>query len=368
MRRRRPHRALSEASEVWYRLSSLRERLRGTASLAADRVRLLGSAGPERTGGSRPGGPGRPGRSACARGGRAGQRGRAGPRAPRGGRRRRARRPRPSDRRREEVATALRGAADRREGCARLAGQVAARRSRVEATQDELGRLRESLAAAEQRGQEATSSSQCSSGQVAGVEAGEEDLDAGTRPPSRRLERATERLDRSARAAERRRAGACRAWSRRAETLELGLERKDGVGGAARRGRPARCWGRSRHCSHVDPENEDAIVAALGAVADAVAVDSATRPSRDPLPAHEDAGRATLLVAARRPASAPHRRPSAGRCRSRWSISSAHRRAAARSRRATAGRRRRRRRSGGRSPAGGRPTRPRRPPRGPGTC
>ena len=46
--------ALSEASEVWYRLSSLRERLRGTASLAAERVRLLGSAGPERTGGSDP--------------------------------------------------------------------------------------------------------------------------------------------------------------------------------------------------------------------------------------------------------------------------------------------------------------------------
>ncbi|NKY39964.1 AAA family ATPase, partial [Cellulomonas septica] len=35
-----PH--LTEVTEVWYRLSSLRERLRGTASLAADRVRLLG--------------------------------------------------------------------------------------------------------------------------------------------------------------------------------------------------------------------------------------------------------------------------------------------------------------------------------------
>src|SRR3954467_5277350 len=46
--------ALSESSEVWYRLSSLRERLRGTASLAADRVRLLGSAGPERSGGADP--------------------------------------------------------------------------------------------------------------------------------------------------------------------------------------------------------------------------------------------------------------------------------------------------------------------------
>ncbi|WP_148090520.1 chromosome segregation SMC family protein, partial [Cellulomonas algicola] len=47
-----PH--LTEVTEVWYRLSSLRERLRGTASLAADRVRLLGSAGSERTGGQDP--------------------------------------------------------------------------------------------------------------------------------------------------------------------------------------------------------------------------------------------------------------------------------------------------------------------------
>uniref|UniRef100_UPI00165EA087 chromosome segregation SMC family protein n=1 Tax=Actinotalea sp. JY-7885 TaxID=2758576 RepID=UPI00165EA087 len=35
---------LSEASEVWYRLSSVRERLRGTQTLAAERLRLLGSA------------------------------------------------------------------------------------------------------------------------------------------------------------------------------------------------------------------------------------------------------------------------------------------------------------------------------------
>src|SRR5690606_26266880 len=35
---------LSEASEVWYRLSSVRERLRGTATLAGERLRLLGSA------------------------------------------------------------------------------------------------------------------------------------------------------------------------------------------------------------------------------------------------------------------------------------------------------------------------------------
>ncbi|WP_035060606.1 chromosome segregation SMC family protein, partial [Cellulomonas bogoriensis] len=35
---------LSEVTDVWYRLSSVRERLRGTATLAGERLRLLGSA------------------------------------------------------------------------------------------------------------------------------------------------------------------------------------------------------------------------------------------------------------------------------------------------------------------------------------
>ncbi|WP_163276426.1 chromosome segregation SMC family protein, partial [Cellulomonas iranensis] len=46
--------AVSEASELWYRLSALRERVRGTASLAADRARLLGTPTAERGGGQDP--------------------------------------------------------------------------------------------------------------------------------------------------------------------------------------------------------------------------------------------------------------------------------------------------------------------------
>ncbi len=43
------------------------------------------------------------------------------------------------------MAAAARAAADRREGLARLAGQVAARRSRVEAGEAEIGRLSPAL-------------------------------------------------------------------------------------------------------------------------------------------------------------------------------------------------------------------------------
>ncbi|MBC7291074.1 MAG: AAA family ATPase, partial [Actinotalea sp.] len=46
--------ALSEAGEVWYRLSSARERLRGISTLAGERLRLLGSAEPEPSGGRDP--------------------------------------------------------------------------------------------------------------------------------------------------------------------------------------------------------------------------------------------------------------------------------------------------------------------------
>ncbi len=147
---------LSEAGEVWYRLSSVRERLRGTASLAADRRRLLGSAEEDR-------GTGRDPKdleaqaeraraaeaelasevemarialeAAVAQRGELEQRAQAAERA---------------------VADLQRAAADRREGLARLAGQVAARRSRLEATESEIGRLRETVTEAERRGHEAT--------------------------------------------------------------------------------------------------------------------------------------------------------------------------------------------------------------------
>ncbi|NUU17554.1 chromosome segregation protein SMC [Cellulomonas humilata] len=297
--------ALSEASEVWYRLSSLRERLRGTASLAADRVRLLGSAGPERSGGSDPddlAAQAERVRAAEAELAAEVELSRAALEAAVTARQQAEAEATGAE---KEVATALRGAADRREGVARLAGQVAARRSRVEATQAELGRLRESLAAAEQRGQEATTEFAVLESQVAGVEEGEEGLDAEHEAAVEALERATERLSTlqdQLSAAERERA----ALESRAETLELSLMRKDGVGALlAADGQPG-LVGSVAALLAVDPENEEAIVAALGAVADAVAVDSvdaavdAIRYLRT-----EDAGRATLLVSGASAAVAP---------------------------------------------------------------
>ena len=190
----------------------------------------------------------------------------------------------------------MRGAADRREGLARLAGQVAARRSRVEATENEIGRLHEALTEAERRGAQATSDFAALETQVAGVEEGEEGLDAEHEAAADAVEAATAGLadirDRLA-AAERDRA----AVASRIETLELSLDRKDGAGALLGADHLVGTVGSLAALLGIEPGYEDAIAAALGVAADAVVVDSvdaavdAIRWLRT-----DDAGRATLVV------------------------------------------------------------------------
>ncbi|QCB95344.1 chromosome segregation protein SMC [Cellulomonas shaoxiangyii] len=289
--------AVSEASEVWYRLSSLRERLRGTASLAADRARLLGAPTQERAPGQDP-----DDLEAQAQRVRTAEQELAAEvdvaRAAVGG---------ATTARQEAEAAASaaekaladlqRGAADRREGVARLAGQVAARRSRVEATEAEIGRLRDALAAAEERARDASTRFAALETQVAGVEEGEEGLDAEHEAAAEALDAAVARvadLEDGLRAAERER----EQQASRAETLEMSLSRKDGAGTLLAADALPGVLGSVAALLQVDARDEDAVVAALGAVADAVAVESveaavdAIRHLRT-----EDAGRATLLVA-----------------------------------------------------------------------
>ncbi|WP_298459582.1 chromosome segregation protein SMC [uncultured Cellulomonas sp.] len=295
--------ALSAANEVWYALSSLRERLRSTSTLAAERLRLLGSSGPATD-------PGRDPQDLEAQAERV--RAAEAELAAEVDVARTALAAAVTEREEAEaaaqaaertLATALRGAADRREGLARLAGQVAARRSRVEATESEIGRLRESLAEAERRGAQATSDFAALETQVAGVEEGEEGLDAEHEAAADAVEQATgavaairERLA----AADRDRA----AVASRIETLELSLDRKDGAGALLGADDLVGTVGSLAALLSIEPGFEDAIAAALGAVADAVVVESvdaavdAIRWLRT-----DDAGRAALVVGA--PAAVP---------------------------------------------------------------
>ena len=287
---------LAEAGETWYRLSSARERLRGTATLAAERVRLLGTADDD----AAPSGPDPEdleAQAARARESEADLRAeaelaRAAVERATAVREETERRVRETER---VVADLHRAVADRREGLARLAGDVAARRSRVEATEAEIGRLRETLAEAERRGHEATVAFAALESQVAGAEEGEEGLDAEHEAAAEALERATAALAElrdTERTAERDRA----TWQARVDALELSLVRKDGAGALLAGDEPV--LGSVAALIDVEAGYEDAVAAALGAMADAVAVESvdvavdALRRLRD-----DDAGRASVLVA-----------------------------------------------------------------------
>ncbi|WP_372595193.1 chromosome segregation SMC family protein, partial [Actinotalea sp.] len=287
---------LSEAGEVWYRLSSVRERLRGTASLAADRRRLLGAAEEDR-------GTGRDPQDLEAQAERA----RAAEAelasevemarvALEAAVAQRAELEQAAQSAERAVADLQRTAADRREGLARLAGQVAARRSRLEATEAEIGRLRETVTEAERRGHEATVSFAALESQVAGVEEGEEGLDAEHEAAVAALDAATEALAalrETEQLTERERA----TWTAKVEALEMSLERKDGAGALLAADDLSGMLGSVAALLGVEPGYEDAIAAALGPLADAVAVSSvevavdAVRRLRQ-----DDAGRASLLV------------------------------------------------------------------------
>ncbi|MET3773345.1 chromosome segregation protein SMC [Arthrobacter nitrophenolicus] len=286
---------LNAARDTWYQLSAARERLRSLGSLARERSRLLGSADAAPASGRDPEQLERQAarvreelaelertildrRSAleAATSAKAGA---------------------------EQAATAedqrltaqLRAAADRREGLARLAGQVAAARSRVESAQAELGRLRESLAAGVERRARAQEEFTALENQVAGVEEGEESLDADYEDASAALEAV---LDDIARLKSEVNEGIRKrdALAARRDALKLGLDRKDGARHVLQSG-VAGIEGSVAGELAVEPGYETAIAAALGEASDAVLVrDAETAATVLQLLKDDDAGRATLLL------------------------------------------------------------------------
>ncbi|WP_413450660.1 chromosome segregation protein SMC [Georgenia phoenicis] len=288
---------LREATDTWHSLSGLRERLRGLHSLAAERTRLLGAPAQEHRG-TDP-------EELDARAARAREEEEALAAEVEAAKAARdavvAERTRLEEAEREAeraLAAVHRGVADRREGLARLTGQVAARRSAAEAAQAELGRLRANLAEAEERTRRAQAEFTALEQQVAGEEEGEEGLDEAH-------EEALEELD-AAEAAlaalleeERTADGERRTWQTRRDTLELSLARKDGTGAlldAAER--LAGLRGALPDALSVEHGYETAVAAVLGAHTDAAVVEStdvavdAIRRARD-----EDLGQVRLVVA-----------------------------------------------------------------------
>ncbi|MBM6404776.1 chromosome segregation protein SMC [Phycicoccus sp. CSK15P-2] len=196
----------------------------------------------------------------------------------------------------QRLARLARAAADRREGLAKLAGKVGARRSRIEAGEAEIGRLQTLAAEARQRAADAEKEFAGLEGGIADEEKGEEGLDSTYEAAAERLAEAeteVERLRTAERDAERDRASA----TARLEALELSLRRKDGAATLLEAADDHEVLGAVSSLLHVSGGHEAAVAAALGWASEAVAVGSTgSAASAFEHLRTSDGGRATLLV------------------------------------------------------------------------
>ena len=300
---------LSGAQETWYRLSALEERLRGTGTLAAERHRHLTTELREQARQGRD--PDQLDREAA--GVREQEHDLAGQLAVDGVRLRDAITRRTDaeaalSTEERALVTAVRAVADRREGLARLTGQVGALRSRASAAEAELGRLAAGVGDATARAARASADLDALQHQAGGLDEGEVDLDQRHETASAALAAAEDllaALQSDERAAERNRT----TFATRRDALALSLSRKDGAGFLLA-GQVPGVLGTVAALLSVQPGHEAAVAAALGAVADAVAVatpvDAAAALGR--LKA-ADAGRAGLLVGGAAEADAAVDRP-----------------------------------------------------------
>ncbi|MEO9324944.1 chromosome segregation protein SMC [Nocardioides sp. C4-1] len=294
--------ALSRAQEVQYGLTGVRERLRGTQGLAAERIRnAAGAADAGHDDGRDPeaieadaerirmqeqqiGAEVEAARLAMEEAVKA---------------RRTAEDAAAEEDRR--IASLQRAAADRREGLARLHGQVNALRSRATAAADEVGRLSLAREEAVSRAERAQRDFTSLETRVAGLDAGEEGLDAEHESAVSLLDDLEERIAKTQ--AEAQQADRDRSTlAARKDALEMSLSRKDGAGALLAAGDDvAGLMGSVAALLGVRNGYEAAVAGALGAAADAVAVTDveAAVAALTHLKAG-DLGRAGLVLAADR--------------------------------------------------------------------
>ncbi|HEX6577787.1 MAG TPA: chromosome segregation protein SMC, partial [Jiangellaceae bacterium] len=288
---------LAQAQESWYRLAGLRERVRGTASLATERVRHLSAAPDDALPGPDP--EEMAAEAAAVRAQEAELAERTG--AARGAleaaeaARQQAEQAWEAEQRR--LADLARAAADRREGVARLAGELEGLRRRAVAAEAEMARLTSARDQARRRAAEAEHEFTVLESTIAGLSVGEQGLDAEHERLRQELddvEADLADLREQERGAERERA----ALAARREALEMGFARRDGAEALlAASDRVSGVLGSVAALLTVEPGWEAAVAGALDASADAVAVgsvDDAMAALR--LLREDDLGRAALLV------------------------------------------------------------------------
>jgi len=192
---------------------------------------------------------------------------------------------------------AVRAEADRREGLARLTGQVETGRARVESIDDGVARLTSGIDEAAARTEAARAEFEIVQSRVGELDQGELGLDDHHDRAVADLQLADERvteLQNAERAAERQ-VASLRA---RIDALAVGLERKDGAAWLVANRSGTGFLGTVAKLVKVSPGYETPLAAVLGAAADAVAAEGFTA-ARSAVQALKDAdgGRAAIVLA-----------------------------------------------------------------------
>ncbi|MDH6678531.1 chromosome segregation protein [Rhodococcus sp. LBL1] len=190
---------------------------------------------------------------------------------------------------------AVRAVADRREGLARLAGQVETLRTRAESVDAEVSRLDGAIEEARQRGDMAQAEFEAVEATVDDLDAGEVGLDGQHERAVAALDLVTERVA-ELRTAERDAGQEVASLRARIDALSIGLERKDGGAWLLEHHGDRGLAGPVAELLRVEPGFEAAVAAVLGPAADAIAAESADAATTAVQALKDgDGGRASLL-------------------------------------------------------------------------
>lgn len=191
---------------------------------------------------------------------------------------------------------AARAEADRREGLARLAGQVDTMRTRVESIDETVARLTVGIEEAAAKAEAAQAEFETVQSRVGELDEGEVGLDEHHDRTVAALRQADERvaeLQTAERAAERQ-VASLRA---RIDALAVGLDRRDGAAWLQQNRGGAGLFGSIAELVKVRPGHEVAVAAVLGAAADALAAeDSGAARAAVAALKESDGGRAALVL------------------------------------------------------------------------
>lgn len=283
------------AQQTWFRLSALAERVSATVRIASERTQLLDSA-PETT-------PGRDPEALEAEADLVAEEERQlleeleeSRYALEAARAELAERERVAAEAERAQRAAARAEADRREGLARLSGQVETMRARVESTDDGIARLTARLEEAAARVEHAQAEFELVQAKVGELDEGEVGLDDQHDRSVTALRLADERVA-ELQAAERGAERQMVSLQARIDALSVGLARKDGAAWLAENHSDGGLFGTVAKLIRVRPGFEVPIATVLGSAADALAAENhgAARAAVAALK-EADGGRAAIVL------------------------------------------------------------------------